>query len=313
MPTTYLQKRTAQAIVNIFETGKALGDYGRVAFVASDPGQLTYGRSQTTLASGNLYLLIKSYCETAGAGHAAALAAYLPALADKDADLNTDMTLRDLLKAAGNDPVMRTCQDAFFDKGYWAPALESAEAWSLTDPLSVAVIYDSRIHGSWKAMRDRTLARLPNPAADPKAWTAAYVATRRDWLAHSPKPLLQKCVYRMDAFNDLIARGAWSLPLPLKVRGVSITEALLGGAPGAAVPAMAETSISAEDDNDRILRLTRPMMTGDDIRELQKALGITVDGVFGTDTQDAVKAFQKSRGLSVDGIVGPATMAALGL
>ena len=53
---TDLQKRTCQAIVNIFETSRALGDYASVVFHPLDPGQLTYGRSQTTLASGNLFL-----------------------------------------------------------------------------------------------------------------------------------------------------------------------------------------------------------------------------------------------------------------
>jgi hypothetical protein len=57
------QRRTAQAIVNIFETGRAVGDYGAVTFLRGDPGHLTYGRSQTTLASGNLFLLVLAYCE----------------------------------------------------------------------------------------------------------------------------------------------------------------------------------------------------------------------------------------------------------
>ena len=60
-----LQKAAAQAIVNIFETGSVRGDYGEVTLIPGDSGQLTYGRSQTTLASGNLFLLIQDYC-----GHA---------------------------------------------------------------------------------------------------------------------------------------------------------------------------------------------------------------------------------------------------
>ena len=63
-----LQKRTAQAIVNIFETGRVAGDYGAVTLLPGDAGHLTYGRSQTTLGSGNLFLLIKAYCERADAG-----------------------------------------------------------------------------------------------------------------------------------------------------------------------------------------------------------------------------------------------------
>jgi chitosanase len=65
-----LQKAAAQAIVNVFETGKTLGDYARVTLLSGDPGHLTYGRSQTTLGSGNLYLLIKAYCDMPGAAWA---------------------------------------------------------------------------------------------------------------------------------------------------------------------------------------------------------------------------------------------------
>ncbi len=63
---TDLQKRTAQAIVNIFETGRVRGDYAKVTLIPGDPGHLTYGRSQTTLASGNLHLLINA-CAHRGA------------------------------------------------------------------------------------------------------------------------------------------------------------------------------------------------------------------------------------------------------
>ena len=42
---TDLQKKTAQAIVNIFETGQVHGDYGKVTLLSGDSGHLTYGRS----------------------------------------------------------------------------------------------------------------------------------------------------------------------------------------------------------------------------------------------------------------------------
>ena len=46
---------------------------------------------------------------------------------------------------------------------------------------------------------------------------------------------------------------------------------------------------------------------------LQRALGISADGVYGPQTKRAVKRFQRKRGLVVDGIAGPQTLKALGL
>lgn len=52
---------------------------------------------------------------------------------------------------------------------------------------------------------------------------------------------------------------------------------------------------------------------GDSVKTLQRALGITVDGVFGVHTEASVKEFQKSHNLAVDGIVGAKTWAALSI
>jgi hypothetical protein len=52
---------------------------------------------------------------------------------------------------------------------------------------------------------------------------------------------------------------------------------------------------------------------GASVKGVQRALGITADGVFGPATKRAVKRFQRRHGLTVDGVVGPQTLAALGL
>ena len=47
---------------------------------------------------------------------------------------------------------------------------------------------------------------------------------------------------------------------------------------------------------------------GDIVRQIQRALHLIQDGIFGPITEEAVKAFQREKRLKVDGIVGPATL-----
>lgn len=67
--------------------------------------------------------------------------------------------------------------------------------------------------------------------------------------------------------------------------------------------------IAPWSDNPRVLRLSRPLLEGTDVRKLQERLkvaGLTTvvaDGVFGMGTDKAVKEFQKSKGSIANGIV----------
>ena len=51
-------------------------------------------------------------------------------------------------------------------------------------------------------------------------------------------------------------------------------------------------------------------MTGQDVKELQKLLNVSADGVFGSKTKAAVISAQKAHGLTPDGIVGKKTITA---
>lgn len=50
---------------------------------------------------------------------------------------------------------------------------------------------------------------------------------------------------------------------------------------------------------------------GEVVRQIQKALHLYPDGIFGALTEERVKQFQRENGLKEDGIVGPATLAKL--
>jgi len=312
-----LQGRTAKAIVNIFETGRVRGDYGAVTVLAGDSGHLTYGRSQTTLASGNLFLLVKAYCDQpdAKAELVDALRPFLERLANQDETLDTDRTLRDALKDAATDAVMRREQDRFFDRHYFDPACAAAAARGITSPLGTTVVYDSVVHGSFGKIAARVGTPVGPGGVDEKTWVAKYVAARAKWLREHPNALLRKCVYRMEAFDTLIQNNAWDLPLALDVRGVVISQATLDGAS----EFVRATAVDADDPRPPvILRLTDPHMRGDAVTRVQEAMHAkgflnSRDGVYGPVTEGLVKQFQKAKGLRDDGVVGPATRAALGL
>lgn len=63
----------------------------------------------------------------------------------------------------------------------------------------------------------------------------------------------------------------------------------------------------------RLLKVTSPLMYGNDVKKVQARLNQlgykagSVDGYYGNNTRNAVIRFQKAKGLSADGIVGPQT------
>ena len=59
------------------------------------------------------------------------------------------------------------------------------------------------------------------------------------------------------------------------------------------------------------MTLYREGSKGAMVAQIQRALHLKDDGIFGPLTTEAVKAFQAVHGLKVDGIVGPATLAML--
>jgi len=220
MELTQNQKEKILSIVGIFETDSPSGDYGNVTSSKGDPGGLTYGVRQTTLNSGNLYSLIREYVEQPLAKHKE-LQNWLKPLRDQNQKLNKDKALHEILRQAGEDPIMHQVQDEFFDRVYWQPAWRFANANGFTLPLSMAVIYDSYIHSGQVAayLRRRFPDKVPVNGGNERAWVKAYVRTRRSWLAHHSIEILQNTVYRMDAFQDLINANNWELSSPFKIRG----------------------------------------------------------------------------------------------
>jgi chitosanase len=297
-----LQKSTASAIVNVFETGRVRGDYGAIAVLKGDSGHLSYGRSQAALGAGTLFDLLNLYCQQPGGQFTTEVKAMLPRVQQKDVSLDQDTAVHDVLKRAGRqDPVMRFTQDQFFNSRFLAPACSAAEAFGVTLALGQAVVYDSHIQGGWNRLKDRI---GPVKQGDEKRWAADYLALRKSWLL-SLDPPLPNTVYRVDAFETLIAKDQWELPLPITVHGVTITADALS------------SDVPVTGTAPRTLRLVSPYLRGEDVRAVQRALvknGLSVadDGVYGPFTEAIVKAWQASKSITEDG-VGAATRQSLGL
>lgn len=298
---TDLQQATIAAIVNVFETGRLGGDYGAVAVLKGDKGHLSYGRSQVTLGSGNLFKLVDEYCQEPGATFANELRPHLPRFQQRDVTVDTDSVIRALLARAGReDPVMRATQDRFFATNFLSPASHEAEALGITAPLGHAVVYDSHVQGGWSILKRRVGSVDARGVQD---WVRRYIDIRRGWLL-SLSPPLPTTVYRMDALGALVEQGRWNLELPLSVRGVVIMTDLL--------PVSGNQASTS-----RVLRLTTPYLRGDDVKAVQAALAshgrqVMEDGVYGPFTHALAKAWQAEKGLAEDG-VGPSTRRSLGL
>ena len=308
---TATQAASAKAIVNLFETGEVLGQYGNVTLIAGDTGHLTFGRSQTTLGSGNLALLLQQYCANHGARFAPRIAPFLPRFAAIDHTLDNDHKLHNVLRACADDSVMRETQDAFFDRTYWRPAVRAAGKLGLGSPLATAVVYDGFVHGSWMAMRDRTSQSSGTPALiGERAWISAYVATRRAWLETNVRSDLRPTVYRMDAFKRLIDQGFWGLDLPVVVRGKEISPLTLA--------AMPSGCYDGPQPGSRPLALQIPLQRGLDVRLVQLGLSdsgveIQADGIFGQTSTNIVKAWQAQHGWPANGILDLAQIGELTL
>ncbi len=88
------------------------------------------------------------------------------------------------------------------------------------------------------------------------------------------------------------------------------TQAQTGSSAGAQgeAPAVAATTTQASTEG-----AGPAPSTNDAVRQLQSALHLTADGVFGPETEAAIRRLQARHGLAVDGVVGPQTWGVIGV
>ena len=226
------QKHAIDCILSVFETGRVptAASYSTCTILRDGAG-ISYGKHQATDNAGSLDKIVQKYI-AAGGAQAEALKPYVARLAaNETAKLNPSappewaQSLVNILKQAGADPKMQQAQDEVFDENYWNPAVNHAKAIGLATALGHAVIYDTCIHsGPGRVATHRAAFPQASPAngGSEQEWVKAYVAARKAWLLSNKNPIVQKTIYRMEAFENLMAAGNWALTLPFTVRGVRV-------------------------------------------------------------------------------------------
>lgn len=228
------QRHTIDCVVAIFETGKvpSAKSYGTCS-ILNDGAGISYGKHQCTDKAGSLDLVCKRYIELGGQ-QAPVLKEYMNYLATNESAKFNNVTanypawlnsLINVLKSAGDDPLMHQAQDEVFDKNYWMPAVNHCKDIGIKSALGHLVIYDTCIHsgpGRVSSLRAKFPEASPSRGGDEKAWVLAFLNARRDWLSANSNPLVQKTVYRIDAMKEIATAGNWDLATPLTVRKVKI-------------------------------------------------------------------------------------------
>lgn len=220
MMFTETDKLKALAIVSIFETSRPFGDFA-ACVVLNDGAGISYGISQFTHRSGSLAAVVGKYLENGGRVGCNVLREGLPVLRRTTAysirKLSGDERLKNALRAAAVTREMKDAQREIATELYLRPAIEICETRGFRLPLSLAVVYDSVVHGSWERV-----SRIVTPGSlSEKAWVTAYVRRRHLWLTNTAR--LKATNYRTKFFLGQIATGNWELRLPLTVHGVWLT------------------------------------------------------------------------------------------
>lgn len=117
----------------------------------------------------------------------------------------------------------------------------------------------------------------------------------------------------MQAIVDAMRRALFAALLAVLALLCAAASATADGGGGAAAPAPADEQPAPKAAPTSGAVVLKRGDRGRAVRQVQSALGISADGVFGVQTEQAIKRFQKRKGIAVDGVVGPDTRNALGL
>jgi hypothetical protein len=217
------QEEKISSVLNIFETGKPELNYGAV-YIFPDGNNK---RKQVTVSigftedSGSFGKVIRVYIEAKGM-YANEFVPYVNRIG-KGVLWNNTAFINLIKKAGTNDPIFIETQEFVYRALYVHPSRSIAEDLGLKLPLSILVVQDSKLHGSFDLVRKLFPEVPPISGGDEKKWVKAYCEARKAWWnAHPKNPwagVSGKGTYRMDTFLEAIKKDNWDLSQPLKTNG----------------------------------------------------------------------------------------------
>ncbi|NDJ54628.1 MAG: chitosanase [Chloroflexi bacterium] len=206
----------AFAITSVWEGSRTYSNYQTY-----DSGIISYGRFQFTLSSGNLGKVVDSYLMKSSSDVAQNLRSYQSRVSSMDSSLQNDVTIKQLLIEAADEPEMQIAQDDLVTANFWSPALSSAEARGLIHPLSLAFLFDTAVqHGPYHHFlvnaEDSFGIPRKTPAKDSGVseedfMTKAAALRKENLYKLAESRGLPGVKPRADLWVDLMASGDWRL------------------------------------------------------------------------------------------------------
>jgi chitosanase len=219
-------------ILSVAECGQPDFPYTEV-YIYKDDNRFDPARRQITYSigftegGGNLKKVLLRYIEASGV-MAADIKPFTVGLGDSSrSTLADNQAFIGLLKAAGKDPIMQQVQREQFDVMYLNPAIAWGERYDFTYALSFLTIADSYLHsGSMLGfLMERFAEKKPAAGGDEKRWITDYLNARKSWLANHSNKILNKTVYRANAYLIEVSKGNWDLATPIVMNGTTVTRA----------------------------------------------------------------------------------------
>lgn len=228
------QKRRAEQITSVFESGTPAFDYGVVVSLGDGRGY-TAGRIGFTTGTGDAYTVVRRYTDRVPTNP---LAKYLPRMQMlRENESGSVQGLEGFPAAwtlAAKDPLFRTVQDEISDEVYYNPAMAAADDLGFKYALSRGIMYDTIIqHGGSPTEPDGLFALInltkqkmngsPKTGVDEKQWIYKFLEVRKTDLLYPMNKETQEAwaesADRVDILKNIADSGNWDLHGPIRLGG----------------------------------------------------------------------------------------------